>query len=307
MITLGVIGLSPGNGHPFSWSAIVNGTFDADEITRAGYPGIVAYLSANQDTLGIPGARVTHAWAPHRADAEAIARAAAVPHVAARPEDLVGAVDAVLLLQDDPARQVALARPFLDAGVPLFIDKPLTTTPEDLRFFAEQAASGKFLMSCSSMRYAGECRAVKNEAAALGPLQLITAVGKKDWFKYGIHLLEAVFTLLDDPIPASVRHVGRDGQDVVYLEFADGFPVTLHLFNGISLTFQLSVFGKDGWRLVEVKNWYGMFRDTLVEFIRSVEEGRPRLDFAKTNRLLQTLLAAEESRERGGEVVYLNA
>ncbi|WP_316313250.1 hypothetical protein, partial [Clavibacter michiganensis] len=123
---------------------------------------------------------------------------------------------------------------------------------------------------------------MKNEYTALGPLQLVTGVGKKDWFKYGIHMLEALFMLLDDPLPVAVRHVGREGQDVVYLEFADGFPATIHLFHDIALTFQLSLFGRDGWRLVEVKNWYGMFRDTLQEFVRSVEEGRPRLEFSKT-------------------------
>ncbi|MFK5972233.1 MAG: hypothetical protein QM485_03035 [Flavobacteriaceae bacterium] len=54
-------------------------------------------------------------------------------------------------------------------------------------------------MPCSSMRYANECRIVKQELASLGSLELATAVGKKDWIKYGVHLLEALFSLLDDP------------------------------------------------------------------------------------------------------------
>jgi hypothetical protein len=32
MIKIGIIGMSPGNAHPTSWSAIINGTFNADEI-----------------------------------------------------------------------------------------------------------------------------------------------------------------------------------------------------------------------------------------------------------------------------------
>ena len=31
--------MSPGNAHPYSWSAIINGTFDGKEIAALGYPG----------------------------------------------------------------------------------------------------------------------------------------------------------------------------------------------------------------------------------------------------------------------------
>lgn len=306
MIKIGVIGLSPGNGHPYSWSAIINGYFDPDEISRAGYPGITTYLTANRDLLGIDGAQVTHVWTHDLVISEHIAKATAIPNVVTKPEEMINQVDAVLLLRDDPDQQLALSRLFIDANVPLFVDKPLATNPSDLAYFSEQAAKGKFIMSCSSMRYATECRAVKNEFAALGPLLLATAVGKKDWIKYGVHMLEALFMLLDDPTPVAVQHVSQTDKDIVYIEFADGFRATVHLFMDISLTFQLSLFGKDGWRLIEVKNWYGMFRDNITEFIRSVREGRPRLPFAKTETIIRTLLAARESLDQGGSVIQLN-
>jgi predicted dehydrogenase len=299
--------MSAGNAHPYSWSAIINGFFDATEINRVGYPGVSAYLTANRDLLGIPGARVTHVWTQDRAISDSIAKAVQVEYVVDQMTDLIGQVDAVILARDDPEFHVEMAKPFIEAGVPLFVDKPLVGSLEDLAYFSEQVAQGKFIMSCSSMRYATELRAVKNESGALGKLQLATAVGKKDWIKYGVHMLEGLFMVLDDPTPVSVRHVGRAGGDVVYLEFADGFQATVHLFMDISLTFQISLFGKDGWRLIEVKNWFGMFRDNLIEFVRSVEENRPRLEFAKTERIIRTLLAAGESLANGGKIVYLTA
>ncbi len=299
--------MSAGNAHPYSWSAIVNGFFDAEEINRVGFPGVSAYLTANRDLLGIPGARVTHVWAQDRTISESIAKAVRVEHVADELTDLIGQVDAVILARDDPEHHVAMARPFIEAGVPLFIDKPLASNLDDLGYFAEQAARGKFIMSCSSMRYATELRAVKNEFGALGKLQLATAVGKKDWIKYGVHMLEGLFMLLDDPTPVAVRHVGREGGDVVHLEFADGFQATVHLFMDIALTFQISLFGKEGWRLIEVKNWFGMFRDNLIEFIRSVEKNKPRLGFDKTEAIIRTLLAAQESLSEGGKTVSLKS
>ncbi len=298
--------MSPGNAHPYSWSAIVNNFFDTSEIDRAGYPGISAYLTANQDTLGITGAQVTHVWTQERSISESISRAARVPNVVDEMTSLIGQVDAVLLVRDDPEQHVAMARPFIEAGMPLFIDKPLAATPADLNYFADQVAKGAFIMSCSSMRYATELRALKNEFGMLGPLQLATAVGKKDWMKYGVHLLEGLFMLMDDMPPVSVRHVGRDGGDVVHIGFANGFQATIHLSMDISLTFQLSLFGRDGWRLIEIKNWYGMFRDNILEFVRSVQEGTPRLDFAKTERVIRTLIAARESLAAGGELIQLS-
>ena len=298
--------MSPGNAHPYSWSAIVNGFFDGEEITNIGYPGVTDYLKANQDTLGIAGARITHVWTQDRAISESIAKAAQVEHITDTLEEMIGQVDAVILARDDSENHVKMAAPFLEADIPIFIDKPLAASYEDLRYFSEQHAQGKFIMSCSSMRYAGECRAVRMNWGNLGKIELVTAVGKKDWLKYGVHMLEALFTLLDDPRPTSVQHVGEDKKDIVCIEFENGIKATVHLFMDIALTFQISVFGQQGWELIELKNYYAMFKENLIEFVHSVQEGKPRLSFEKTERLIRTLLGAAESLENGGKTTFLS-
>lgn len=300
MLKIGIIGMSPGNAHPYSWSAIINGTFDGEEIARVGYPAVTAYLEANHDTLGLPAAKVTHVWAQEREIAESIAKAAGIPTVAANLEDLIGKVDAVILARDDPDQHKAMARPFIEAGIPLFIDKPLAFSADDLDWFSEQSAAGKFIMSCSSMRYANECRIAKQEIKSFGKIELVTAVGKKDWKKYGVHLLEGIFAILDDPKPLSVRHIGELDKEIILLKLEDGTDVTLHLFNEITGTFQISLFGQTGWKLIDIRNSYSMFRDNIIEFIRSVEEGKPRLAFGKTERIIRIIIAAEKSRTSGG-------
>ncbi|NLP10578.1 Gfo/Idh/MocA family oxidoreductase [bacterium] len=305
MLKLGMIGMSPGNGHPYSWSAIINGAYDEQVMADCGFPGIPVYLAVNRPTLGIPGAKVTHVWAQEKEVAEHIAAAARIDQVVEKPEAMIGQVDAVLLARDDPENHVSMARPFIQAGVPLFIDKPLASTAADLAYFAEQNQRGKFIMSCSSMRYAAESGAVRTERAALGDIELATAVAKKDWIKYGVHMLEGLFALLDDPRAGSVRHVGAVHKDIVYIEFVSGLVATLHLFQDIVPTFQLSLFGRSGWRLIEFKNWYAMFRTNLVEFIRSVQEGRPRLGFERTENIIQTLIAGQTSLEQGGKTIRL--
>jgi predicted dehydrogenase len=306
MIKLGIIGMSAGNAHPYSWSAIVNGYFNAEEISKIGYPAVSAYLEANKDTLGINGARVTHVWTQDPAISESIAKATKIEQVTDHLEDMIGKVDAVILSRDDAEKHIPMAKPFIDAGIPIFIDKPLATTIEDLAYFSEKNVDGKFIMSCSSMRYSNECRTAKSELASLGKLELVTAVGKKDWNKYGVHLLEGLFALLDDPIPVSVQHIGKTSKDIVHLQFEDGLQVVLQLFMDISPTFQISLYGQKGWRLIEIKNSYSMFRDNIIEFIRSVQVGKPRLSFDKTENIIRTLIAARESLEQEGKPVILN-
>ena len=62
VIRVGIVGMSEGNGHPFSFSAIING-YNEEKFEEAGWPVILDYLRkspSGQD--GIAGAQVTHAW-----------------------------------------------------------------------------------------------------------------------------------------------------------------------------------------------------------------------------------------------------
>ena len=305
MIKIGITGMSAGNAHPYSWSSIINGKYNGEEIAQLGYPGVTAYLDANKDTLGLPVAVVTHVWTQDTAISKSIAASSGIAHIVERAEDMIGEVDAVILARDDAEFHVEMAKPFIEAGVPIFIDKPLAITQKDLDWFAEQEAAGKFIMSCSSMRYANECRVVKQDLASLGKLELVTGVGKKDWLKYGVHMVEALFATIDDPEVATVQHVGEQGRDVVHIVFKNGLAATIHLFMDISGTFQLTFFGQKAWRMADIKNSYSMFRDNIIEFIRSVQEGKSRLDFSKTRNIINTIVAAEQSRLNGGKIIHI--
>jgi predicted dehydrogenase len=305
MIKIGVIGMSPGNAHPSSWSAIINGVFDGDKIADMGYPAVADYLRANQPTLGIPGAKVTHVLSQSREVSEMIASTAGIPHVAVDATDMLNSVDAVLLCRDDPENHVAMAKPFIDASIPVFIDKPLCDNQKDLDYFSMEIERKKLIMSCSSMRYSSECMTVKAAVGSLGMMELITGVCKKDWMKYGIHMLEGIVSVLDDPKPVSVRNTGTPDKNLVQVHYENDIRVMLHLFMDIAPTMQISFFGQEQWRMVEIKNSYSMFRDNIIEFIRSVKEATPRLDFNKTRQVIRVMIAAEDSLKAGGKIINL--
>lgn len=304
MLKLGILGLSEGNGHPYSWSAIVNGDYDPALMEDCGFPVIPRYLEANTDTLGVDDARVTHVWCQDRAIAKHVAAASHIRTVVDRPEDMIGAVDAVLLARDDPENHVRMASPFIDADVPIFIDKPLAFRRQDLEYFADRVQAGKLILSSSALRYSGGVQAARAELATLGRIRLAVAVGKKDLRKYAIHYLEGMFSLLDDPPARSVRHVsGKSGEDILYIEFENGILATVHVFMDIAPGGELNVYGESGMLQVNHGGAYTAFRNHLVEAIHAFRQGRPRLEFGKTWNVIAALIAARESLESHGQVV----
>ena len=56
-----------------------------------------------------------------------------IPNVVDKPEEMLGQVDAIICATDIGAEHVERIRPFVEAGLPIFIDKPLTDNEEDLR------------------------------------------------------------------------------------------------------------------------------------------------------------------------------
>ena len=135
-IRLGIIGMTEGNGHPYSWSAIFN-KYDREAMTKeCPFPGIPAYLNKeNYELMGIPGAAVKVVFCDKRSDAEHVSKLSLIPEVVDQPEEMIGKVDAVIIATDIGSEHVRRAKPFLDAGLPIFIDKPLCDNQEDLVLF----------------------------------------------------------------------------------------------------------------------------------------------------------------------------
>jgi predicted dehydrogenase len=304
-VRLGVVGLSEGNGHPYSWSTIINGDYDEAAMEQCGFPVIPVYLRANRDTLGIDGARVTHIWTQDRAISGHVAKASHLEVVCDRLEDMIGHVDGVLLARDDPEQHAAMAKPFIEAGVPIFIDKPLAFSRKDLDWFTEQHTAGRFIMSCSALRYSSGVQAARVEMPTLGDIELVIAVGKKDLRKYAIHYLEGLFAVLGDPRAVSVRHISSATKDSVLIEFESGTLATVHVFMDIAPAGELNVYGRKGALKIDHGGTYPMFRASLVEAIRSFRAGRPRLPYETTRNLISTLVGAQESLESGGRTIKL--
>ena len=306
-IRLAMIGMVEGNGHPFSWSAIINGEYDTEVMARCGYPVIPQYLgAAPRGHLGIPGARVTHVWCDNSDDAWRVADATRIDRVVDRPTDVIGEVDAVIIPTDIGAEHVERARPFIEAGVPVFIDKPLTDCPKGLEQFLSWHREGRALCSSSCMRYAREFTELRERLRSVGSLRLIVITMAKSWERYGIHALEAVYPLLPPGRWRRAVNTGNRNANMVHLRHDDGVDVLIpcihDLYGGFA---HLGVWGTESALTATFSDTLHAFRSQLLAFIHYLRTGEPPVPFAETDELMRLLIAGTRSRDEGGRVINL--
>jgi predicted dehydrogenase len=121
-----------------------------------------------------------------------------------RVEDLIGLVDAVLVETQDGGDHLEQAMPFIQAGVPLFVDKPLATSTTDARQIVEAArARGIAFGSSSALRYSLEVQDVHRRRDELGPVVGADAYSvavlhprNPGLFHYGVHAVETLYGLM---------------------------------------------------------------------------------------------------------------
>lgn len=290
-----MLGLIDGNGHPYSWSAIING-YDPAQMARCPYPLIPQYLGAQPaGSVGIDTARVTHVWTDKPADAADVAATALIPHIADQPEDVIGEVDAVLIATDDGFDHVRRARPFIEAGLPVFIDKPLALTIEDLRAFIRWRREGARLLSSSGLRFSPELDPLIPDPG-VGEIRWIAGLSCKTWERYGVHLVEPVARLIG-PGFDSVRLESKPGLEIAHLVHRSGVEITIPVIADGGATFgTLLICGTEGQKHVQFTNTYMAFRRQLVSFIDFVRHGRASHSFAETIELMAVLMAGLRSR-----------
>ncbi|MBL9199663.1 MAG: Gfo/Idh/MocA family oxidoreductase [Opitutaceae bacterium] len=304
-LRLAMLGMIPGNGHPYSWSAIING-FDPAAMASCPYPVIPKYLGARPlETVRVPGAQVTHIWTDDLAEARHVAAASLIPNVVERPEQVIGQVDAVLISTDDGLDHVRRARAFVEAGLPVFVDKPLATSVAELGQFIAWQSAGARILSSSGLRYAAELDGGPAAFADLGELRWLSGVTVKTWERYGIHLLEPLYRIVG-PGFESVRLETRPGLEIAHLVHRSGVQLTLPaIYDGGGSFGTLQVCGTLGQRSLRFGDTYTCFRRQLVSYIDFVRSRVEPYPFAETIELMTVLIAGLRSREQGSRRVGL--
>lgn len=306
-LKIGILGMTEGNGHPYSWSAMFNG-YTKEFMDECEFPVIPGYLYKQPaDTFGIEGAHITHICCTGYAGrpmAEKMAKASNIPNVVDDPLEMIGQVDAVICATDVGDEHIERCRPFLEAGLPMFIDKPLVNREEDLKTFVKWRKEGKMFISSSSMRYCKEMEPYYRSHHEIGKLMYICQPMPKKYETYGIHALEAMYPLLG-PGFISVQNTGTYEQAMVHLKHSSGCRVDIAQGIGMAGAGTLMI-GTYGSRYVDDGDSYYAFKKQLDLFVHWLRIGEEPFPFAQTVELMKMVIAGIRSREEGGREVLLS-
>ncbi len=271
-LKIGIIGLSEGNGHPYSWAAIFNG-YDEQYMKDCPFSVIPEYLSEQHfPEDAIPNACITHIWTQSHDISEHVAKSAMIETIVENPEDMIGQVDAVLLARDDAQNHYQMSLPFLEAGVPIYIDKPLSLSTEVAKkIYAKEQYEGQ-VFTCSALRYAEEFAPHYVPTSEIGKIKYIDATVPKSWEKYAVHIIEPVLGLIPERGKLlEATNTGHGETNIVTVKWESGIHAVFKVLGTTACPLSISVFGEKGFKELIFKDTFSAFKNTLMVFVESVK------------------------------------
>ena len=298
-IKLGIIGINEGNGHPFSFSAIING-FDDEGMKSSGWDVIYDYLKIRDASeFGFDNVQVTHAWTQDPEQTKKIAKASKIPNIVVDVKDMLDEVDGVLIARDDYETHYPLAKTFLEKGKFVFIDKPLSLEIEELRFFRKYLEDGK-LMSCAGARYARELDEIRGNIDSFGDMKLIRGTVINSMEKYGIHMLDGIFGVTGFQVKSvscfDAKHTS------MMIKNTDNSLIYIDALGKSSKTLQFDFWSDEQRFHAETNDNFSMFRRLLADFIKMIRTKKPTVDPELVINTMKVLIAANLSRKENREI-----
>ncbi|MEJ7839420.1 MAG: Gfo/Idh/MocA family oxidoreductase [Thermomicrobiales bacterium] len=282
MIRLGMVGVN--TSHADAFAKLFNG----DETQES----------------KIPSARVTSLWGTDLGKNDILMKRHRIETLVTDPAEMIGQVDGVLILDDTGggATHADLARPFIEAGVPTFIDKPMTVDYADaVKLFALAEQHGTLLTSSSALRFPVELEAAKPKLAEIGTISSVISVSPGEWFYYGVHAVELLGTVIGTGAISVHRH-SFDKKDVAVIEYESGAIAVVETLRDAVYTFHITAFGDKGWCTIEAKDMPGFYRKQMESVVEMIETKTVPVTAEQTLEVHAILHAGMKSGDTGAKV-----
>jgi predicted dehydrogenase len=221
--------------------------------------------------------------------------------------ELLPRVDAVLLETNDGRPHLGQALPVLKAGKRMFIDKPMAASLVDvIAIFAAAKHYGVPVFSTSALRY-GEGTLAAHQGS-IGPILGCDTYSScslepthPDFFWYGVHGVEALFTVMGTGCQ-SVSRTHTAGEDVAVGVWEGGRIGTYRGMRVGKTTYGGIAFGTTGNLVVGT---YGGYEPLVVDIVHFFRGGDPATTYHETIEIFAFMEAADLSKERNGTPVKI--
>ena len=207
-----------------------------------------------------PGCEVVGVWGETAEFAKQAAEKGQIPWIVKEPGEFMGKIDALIVDHRHAKYHLEAAWPFVEAGIPTFIDKPFCyRVSEGRKFLAMAQAKGTPVTSFSTAARGEEITEFKNQLKSVPKIHHVLSAGHCEVdspyggvFFYGVHQVERLMAVFDENI-RRVR-VSRKGEDAsATLVFSSGLQATMILAKGRP-PFEIAVVTDQGIRKFESKS-----------------------------------------------------
>lgn len=225
-----------------------------------------------------------------------------------KPGDMIGKVDGMLIEAVDGTVHLDRAKPFLEAGIPCFIDKPFTCSTADAKRIVELSQKHKApVFSASSLRFAPEVVEYVADpspgrlvgCAVYGPASLSPVPERNPGlFHYGIHPIEVLYTLMG-PGCKRVTCTHEKGVDVVTGQWNGGRVGTVRGIRDGASGYGFTAFAEKTIRTVPVKTNF-IYRELLKQIVEFFKTGKSPVEPATMIEIMAFIEAANKSGSNHG-------
>jgi predicted dehydrogenase len=253
----------------------------------------------------IESARITSLWGTDLGKTDELQKRHSIETLVTNPGDMIGNIDGVLIIDDTGggATHLDLARPFIEAGVPTFIDKPMTVEYADaVTLFDLAEKHGTLLTSSSALRFPVELEPARERLAEIGTISSIVSVSPGEWFYYGVHAVELLGTVAGTGA-VSVQRTPFEHKDVAVIEYESGQIAVVETLRDAVYTFHLTAFGEKGWVTVEAKDMPGFYRKQMESIVTMIETKTVPVTREQTLEVHAILHAGMKSAETGRKML----
>ncbi len=221
-----------------------------------------------------------------------------------KPEAMIGKVDGMLIESVEGTPHYERAKPFLEAGIPCFIDKPFTCSLADANKIADLAEKKKTpVFSSSALRYAPDLVQFVNDDKH-GKIQGVLTWGpaptherNPGLYHYGIHPVEVLYTLMG-PGCQHVTCTHEKDVDVVTGVWKDGRVATVRGLRPYG-DYGFIAFTEKGVKQVSIGTQF-IYRELLKKIVEFFEKKKAPLEVAVTVEMMAFIEAALASQNNHG-------
>ena len=265
MIRIGIVGSD--NSHGLAFAKLVN---FADEKT-----GEFVY----------PDLRITAIYGHDREHTDNVAKEGGFEEVVHNAGDLIGKTDAVMVIFRHGSLHAEYALPFIEAGMPVWVDKPFASSAADAEKIIAAAKKKNVLLSGgSTIRFAKDVDTLGYAVAHdydLGAVKsgYLNFPGDTESvydgiYFYGIHIVEMMIEIFGEKVISVTTHLR--GRELVCVADYENFGVILDFAQGVGRHFGI-VHGENKTMIRDIDSsaTYRLGFDDFYKMLKTKTNPRP--------------------------------